>query len=106
MRKVGAWAMSAMLTLGCTGCSWIPRVHWIPWVGKEKTCDLNKYRVPAVSGRPGADLDAIRRDGPAVDVPETDFDFGKVSEDKLLIHDFRVRNVGKSVLRIKKVLPG
>jgi hypothetical protein len=105
MRNAGAWAMCAMLMLGCTGCSWISRIPYIPWIGERKSCDLNTYRVPAVSSRNQTDVDAIRGNGPAADVPETDFDFGKVSEGKLLVHDFRVRNLGKSVLRIKKVLP-
>lgn len=103
MRQVGAWALCAAFALGCTGCSVIHRIPWIPWPGDKKSCDLNTYRVPA--GAVGADRSALRGDGPFVEVPETDFDFGKVTEDRLLIHDFKVRNVGKSVLRIKKVLP-
>jgi hypothetical protein len=99
MRKLGAWASCAMLVLGCAGCS------WIPWYGKQKSCDLNKYRVPAVVGTSLTGAAMVRGDGPAVEVELTDFDFGKVSEDKLLIHDFKLKNVGKSVLKIKKVLP-
>ncbi len=105
MRRIGVWAMCAAFVLGGTGCGSIPRIHWIPWIGEKKSCDLNTYRVPAVAGAFGAGAAEARADGPVLDVSETDFDFGKVSEDKLLFHDFKVRNVGKSVLRIKKVIP-
>jgi hypothetical protein len=44
--------------------------------------------------------------GPAVEVPETSHDFGKVTADGEVVHKFSVRNVGKVVLNIKKVLPG
>jgi hypothetical protein len=43
---------------------------------------------------------------PAVEVPESTYDFGKFSEDRELVHKFNIKNVGKSVLNIKKVLPG
>jgi hypothetical protein len=43
---------------------------------------------------------------PVVEVPETTYDFGKFTEDKELVHKFDIKNVGKSVLTIKKVLPG
>jgi hypothetical protein len=99
MIKVVAWASCVMLLLGCSGCS------WIPWYGNQKSCDLNKYRLPAVASTSPTGSNLVRGNGPAVEVPETDFDFGKVGEDKLLIHDFRVRNVGNSVLKIKKILP-
>ncbi|MHC1743729.1 MAG: hypothetical protein AB9873_11945 [Syntrophobacteraceae bacterium] len=102
MRKVGAIAACGLFLVGVAGCSY---VKYIPWIGKPKSCDLNKYRVPAVSSRSDVELAEIRGSGPALEVPETEFDFGKVSEDKLLIHDFKVRNVGKSVLKIKKVVP-
>jgi hypothetical protein len=43
---------------------------------------------------------------PAIEVPETSFDFGKISEEQDLVHTFSVRNVGTSVLNIRKVVPG
>lgn len=43
---------------------------------------------------------------PTVEVPESTHDFGKFKEDGELVHKFNVRNTGKSVLNIKKVLPG
>ncbi len=43
---------------------------------------------------------------PVVQIPETSHDFGTVTEDKTLVHKFSIRNVGKSELRIKKVMPG
>jgi hypothetical protein len=99
MIKLGAWASCAMLFLGCAGCS------WIPWLGKKETCDLSKYRVPAVVSADLTGLGMSRGDGPAVEVELPEFDFGKVSGDSLLTHDFKLRNTGKSVLKVKKVLP-
>lgn len=43
---------------------------------------------------------------PVVQLTETSFDFGEVKEGRDLVHRFNVRNVGKGVLQIKKVLPG
>ncbi|MEN6441863.1 MAG: hypothetical protein ABFD97_25150 [Syntrophobacter sp.] len=43
---------------------------------------------------------------PAAVVPETVFDFGKLTEDLEFVHRFSVKNTGKSVLNIKKVVPG
>lgn len=102
MRKLGAIAACGLFLTGLAGCSY---VKYLPWIGKPQSCDLDKYRVPAVSTRSEAELAEIRGTGPALEVPETEFDFGKVSEDKLLIHDFKVKNVGQSVLKIKKVAP-
>ncbi len=102
MRRMGAIAACGLLLAGLAGCSYL---QYIPWVGKPKSCDLNKYRLPAVSSRSEAELAEIRGAGPAMEVQETEFDFGKVTEDRLLIHDFKVKNVGKSVLKIKKVVP-
>ena len=43
---------------------------------------------------------------PAVELPETTYDFGKFGENGELVHKFNIRNVGNSVLNIKKVQPG
>ncbi len=43
---------------------------------------------------------------PVVQIPETAFDFGTVTDDKDLVHKFSIKNVGKSELKIKKVMPG
>jgi hypothetical protein len=40
-----------------------------------------------------------------VEVPVTSHDFGKLGEEGEAVHEFSVRNVGKAVLNIKKVLP-
>lgn len=99
MMKASIRVFWVLLFLTCAGCS------WIPWYGKKEVCDLNKLRVEPVASATMTDLNITRGDGPAVEVELTDFDFGKVSDERLLHHDFRVRNTGKSVLKIKKVLP-
>jgi hypothetical protein len=43
---------------------------------------------------------------PAVELSETIFDFGLVSEGNDYVHAFKIRNTGTGVLEIRKVLPG
>ncbi|MEM5786563.1 MAG: hypothetical protein AAGU11_04545 [Syntrophobacteraceae bacterium] len=43
---------------------------------------------------------------PVVEILETTHDFGTFCEEKELVHKFSIRNAGKSVLNIKKVVPG
>lgn len=49
---------------------------------------------------------ASREKPPVVEVPVTAHDFGRLSESEDYVHKFSVRNAGKSVLSIKKVVPG
>ena len=43
---------------------------------------------------------------PAAEIPVTFHDFGKLTEDGDYVHAFKVKNTGKGVLELKKVLPG
>jgi hypothetical protein len=43
---------------------------------------------------------------PAVQLSETSFDFGVVSEGNDYLHAFKIRNTGTGVLEIKKIVPG
>jgi hypothetical protein len=43
---------------------------------------------------------------PRVEVPETDFDFGLVSDGNDYLHVFKIRNTGTADLVIRKILPG
>ncbi len=43
---------------------------------------------------------------PRVEVPETDFDFGLVSDGNDYLHAFKIRNAGTGDLVIRKILPG
>ncbi len=63
---------------------------------------------PALDAAKKAEPVAASRDGrsPAVEITETSFDFGKVGDAQELVHTFNVRNVGTSVLSIRKVVPG
>jgi hypothetical protein len=49
---------------------------------------------------------AVTTGTPAVEVPESYFDFGKVDEGTNYAHSFVIRNKGTGVLEIKKVVPG
>jgi hypothetical protein len=43
---------------------------------------------------------------PVVEIPETLFDFGRVSEGNDYVHAFKIVNTGTGVLEIRKILPG
>jgi len=43
---------------------------------------------------------------PAIQLAETNHNFGNMSEDRQYEHEFKVKNTGGGVLEIKKVLPG
>ena len=43
---------------------------------------------------------------PAVEVPETVFDFGVVHEGNDYVHAFTIKNTGTGVLEIRKIMPG
>lgn len=43
---------------------------------------------------------------PTVEVPETAFDFGEVTEGNDYLHAFKIRNTGTGILVIKKIVPG
>jgi len=42
--------------------------------------------------------------GPLAEVPERAYDFGDVTEGKVYVHSFVVKNVGTAPLEIKKVI--
>ncbi|MEM5787789.1 MAG: hypothetical protein AAGU11_10745 [Syntrophobacteraceae bacterium] len=43
---------------------------------------------------------------PALEVPESHFDFGEVQDGNDYLHAFVIRNRGTGVLQIRKVVPG
>lgn len=49
---------------------------------------------------------AQSKESPSVEVAELAHDFGPVREDGDYVHHFKIKNVGKAVLSIKKVIPG
>ncbi len=69
---------------------------------KGGVCLLDLQAAIPESTAPAAPTDKA----PIVQVPETTHDFGTVTEDKNLVHKFSIRNVGRSELKIKKVMPG
>ena len=71
--------------------------------GKAQVCVLDAATTYV---QPVAAPSATPSDkAPAVEIPETSHDFGKLGEEGEAVHEFSVRNVGKAVLNIKKVLP-
>lgn len=58
--------------------------------------------IPQESSEPAADS----IDGPCLELRETEYDFGSIREEEDYVHQFRIKNVGKAVLKIKKIVPG
>lgn len=54
----------------------------------------------AMDGSPPSDLQA-----PSISIPETDVNFGEVTETEPVSHDFVVKNGGRETLHIKDVTP-
>ena len=48
---------------------------------------------------------ATSQNAPAIQVPETSYDFGEVTTNHALAHVFEIKNNGTAVLEIEKVLP-
>ena len=51
-------------------------------------------------------LAAVSTGTPAVEIPETSFDFGEVLDGNDYMHAFTIWNLGTGVLEIEEVLPG
>jgi hypothetical protein len=59
------------------------------------------------NGTPTQETATAQTNGtPAVEVSETAFDFGEVTEGNDYIHAFKIRNTGTGVLVIRKIFPG
>jgi len=43
---------------------------------------------------------------PTLEVPEMTYDFGEIMEGVEVVHEFKAKNTGKSVLKIDQVRPG
>jgi hypothetical protein len=71
--------------------------------GTVQTCPLDSVACVQQTSSP---VVAPEKAVPIVKVPETSFDFGKMTEDKVFVHKFQIKNVGTSELIIKKILPG
>lgn len=103
-----ACALALLLVSGCAGIGGQPsrflsvfQPESAPPEGSQ-VCLLD----PAAYAPSPGDALGTEENGPTVEVPETSFDFGSLTDGSEFVHKFRVRNVGKSVLNIKKVLPG
>jgi hypothetical protein len=56
--------------------------------------------------KPEIALAGVSTGTPAVEIPETSFDFGEMKDGNDYVHAFAIWNTGNGVLEIKKVLPG
>ena len=60
---------------------------------------------PGFAGAAGNSPSPSTPEVPSISVPETDFNFGEVTETEPISHDFIIRNGGKAPLHIKNVAP-
>lgn len=52
----------------------------------------------------GQSSNAVKPQGrPSIEVPETSYDFGKIGNQSIISHDFKIRNNGTAPLEIKRV---
>ena len=61
-------------------------------------------QVPAASAQDGKPVDEAKL--PRIQLSETEFSFGRVTQGSSISHIFWIRNVGADTLRIKDVKPG
>lgn len=85
MKMFCQWILTAFVALCLTSCSHSP----------APTARTTQQPPGQVS---------LSKGPPALEVPETVFDFGEVSEEDECVHDFKVLNKGTGDLEIKKVL--
>jgi hypothetical protein len=72
----------------------------IPLGCASKSDKVTEAPQPAISSA------AVGTGTPIVEVPDTIFDFGDVTDGNDYVHAFVIKNAGAGVLEIKKVLPG
>lgn len=74
------------------GCCWVNIAH---------AADSS-----APAAQPNPSSAAAAKAAPAIQVPETSYDFGAVQQGKVIEHNFMIKNTGKGTLQIKQVRPG
>jgi hypothetical protein len=62
------------------------------------------WQAPAASAQDGAPVDEAKL--PRIQVSETDFEFGRVTQGASISHIFWIKNVGADTLRIQDIKPG
>ncbi len=93
------------------GCAHAPDIAGVPEeqqiAAAHGTCPLPCIPAELAGAPTEQEIAEARTNGaPAVEIPETTFDFGLVSQENTYIHAFKIRNIGTGVLRIKKIMPG
>lgn len=69
------------------------------------TAGLNSA-LSAESSQPAGSPSTPVAKTPSISVPESTYDFGEVTEDGKVSHDFIVKNTGEGPLEINQVRPG
>lgn len=109
-----------LLPLVCVSCA---HTRTIPTKLFEKTLVLLHIRQkqPTTAGSPPAvclldpaseilhispDTPSGAKETPSLVITETVYDFGEIKDQGDLVHDFKLRNAGSAILKIKKIIPG
>jgi hypothetical protein len=79
---------------------WLTAVFLALWV---VSCAHAPDKATQATQQPAAQV-AATLGTPVAEVPETEFDFGVLTDDGEYVHDFKVFNKGNGPLEIKKVL--
>jgi hypothetical protein len=74
-------------------CLWASQAH----AAKSNSTAVAPIKPPAPP---------VSQDRPTIEVPEMTYDFGEIMEGEEVVHEFKAKNTGKSVLNIDQVRPG
>jgi hypothetical protein len=71
-------------------------------------CLTSAYAADSAGKPPKAKPAApeVSQGTPAIQIPESTYDFGEVPEGGEVVHDFKIKNTGKAELVIERVQPG
>lgn len=66
-----------------------------------------QFTSPVLAAQPQPAPGSLKTvQGPSIELPKIEFNFGEASEAGEVVHDFVVRNSGKEELQIQQVSPG
>ena len=115
MNRLISWFLIACICHLCVGCSTLKtssdsllsKVGEL--FGEDKAEEANAVENPSVcllSPPDPATLQSELGNGSCIQVPQTTHDFGRIKEEAVLVHDFKIVNKCSTELKIKSVKPG
>lgn len=107
LRGIGATAVVFLLLVssGCGLAKYNPLdFGWFKEKEKTKTCSLAEQAEYQKALEAAHLSEGKSEDAPSMDVAHADHEIGKTTEDDVFVHKFVIRNTGKGVLKITKVI--